>query len=104
MIGLDEVKLQVKCLVQLVNTFKYSISIMAPEGWQKDYLRNMCKTIVDLQRSILTLDTYRKLLRYLPLGQYKSAMSALSFDVYLAFRKSVAQHQELIDNTFLFVE
>lgn len=97
-------KLQVKCLVQLVYTFKYSISIMAPEGWQKEYLRNMCKTIHNLQRSILMLDSYRKLIRYLPLGQYKLAMSALSYDVYLAFRKSVAQHQDILDNTSLFVE
>lgn len=104
MIGLDELKMQVKCLVELVRLFKRLNSIMAPEGWQKEYLRNMCKTIVNLQRSILTLDTYRKMLRYLPIAQYRLAMSALSYDVYLAFRKSVSQHQDIVDNTFLFVE
>lgn len=102
--NLQVFKLQVKCLVKLVGIFKYTVSVMAPDGWQKEYLRTMCKSIVNLQRAILQVDTYKPFLRFLLAGEYKFAKDALSYDAYMAFRKSVAQYDATLNDTFLFVE
>lgn len=102
--NLEVYKSQVKCLIELVRIYKYCISVMAPEGWQKEYLRNMCKSIVNLQRCILQFDTYKTFLRYLTIERYKLAIQALKYDAFMAFRKSIAQHEDIVNDTFLFVE
>ena len=94
----------VKSLIELVRTYKYCISVMDPEGWQKEYLRTLCKSIVNLQRCILQVDTYKPFLRYSHVDFYKLAMAALRYDAFAAFRKLVAQHEDILNDTFLFVE